>query len=77
MTYSYSAQITAIQEARNICKKYFNDAYSDMDLALKDAGSTIAALNLSDPYKEIERLNNELRRQEKHLAHYADVNQNQ
>lgn len=65
MTHTFQNQIEAIQKARRIIKIYYmgNDI-QEFDAKLNDAGSTIAALNLSDPYKEIERLTNEIRRQE-------------
>lgn len=58
MTHTFQNQIEAIQKARRIIKIYYmgNDI-QEFDAKLNDAGSTIAALNLSDPYKKIERFN--------------------
>lgn len=78
MNTTLSQQIKAIQEARKICEMHAPVFHSsDLDSALNDAGSSLAALHLSDPYKEIERLQAELKKSNEALSHYADVNQNQ
>lgn len=47
MTHSRSEQIKAIQEARHIITHYGVTISPDLDSKLNDAGSTIAALNIS------------------------------
>lgn len=63
MNTTLSQQIEAIRKARNVYKinsRASNSQIADTDSALNDAMSTLAAINLSDPYKEIERLKSEL-----------------
>ena len=81
MKYPYSTQIIAIQKVRTLLSSLTSlmqdEKWEGINDIMNDCGSTIAALNLSDPYKEIERLQNQIVELKKHLAHYADVNQNQ
>lgn len=85
MNTTYKQQIEAIQTAIKLIRGrgFFNPtdegdkSAQDVISALNDAGSSLAALNLSDPYKEIERLQAELKKANEAISHYADVNQNQ
>lgn len=78
MNTTYKQQIEAIREAKKYCLEMgLSTIRDEMDSALNDSASTIAALHLSDPYKEIERLQAELKEANDIISHYADVNQNQ
>lgn len=86
MNTTLKEQIEAIQVAMNSLQKINDGVFllsvnhelvSKVLPALNDAGSSLAALHMSDPYKEIERLQAKLKEANDIISHYADVNQNQ